>query len=196
MAAVRLAVLAAVLAIASAGSPCKEVPTVSDVDQSPTDPKMYGKCSSALEQFLVPSSHWCKFGDMGLWPNGPSNRAKQCMKFGRATNYRGPIYGSSPQHKAACNRVLRGDDNAAMVAVSTKYLKTYQGGWASDTGACWKCMCVRLHGADNKFNSGLQTDHAQKQLGLTFLAKVSSSTAAAAVVRQLLKCSSSHRNML
>lgn len=143
------------------------------MDQSPTDPGMYGKCSSAIESFLRPHSHWCKFNDMGLWPEGgPTSRAKQCMKFGRATIYRGPVYGSSPQHKAACNRVLRGDDDAAMVAVSTKYLKTYQGGWASDTGACWKCMCVRLHGGDNKFNSGLQKDVAKERLGLTFLAKV------------------------
>lgn len=109
---------------------------------------------------------------MGTWPDGPSSRAQQCLKFGRATIYRGPIYGSSPQHKAACNKVLRGNNDAAMVAVSTKYLKTYQGGWADDKGACNKCMCVRMHGADDKFNSGLQTDKASKHIGLTFLAQV------------------------
>lgn len=174
MAAVRLIIAAAMLAVASA-SPCREIPDVSGVDQSPSDPRMYGKCSSAIESFMVPQSHWCKFGDMGLWPSGPSNRAKQCMKFGRTTIYRGPIYGSSPQHKAACNKILRGDDDAALVAVSTKYLKTWQGGWASDKGACNKCMCVRLHGADNKFNTGLQTKTAERQLGLTFLAKVCTS---------------------
>jgi hypothetical protein len=94
------------------------------------------------------------------------------MKFGRASIYRGPVYGSSPQHKAACNKVLRGDNDYAMVAVSTKYLKTYQGGWAGDKGACDRCMCVRIHGGDDEYNKGIQKENARKHLGLTFLAKV------------------------
>jgi hypothetical protein len=65
-----------------------------------------------------------------------------------------------------------GDDKHAMVAVSTKYLKTYQGGWTSDTGACNKCMCVRMHGGDDSFNSGLQKEAVNKRIGLTFMAKV------------------------
>jgi hypothetical protein len=94
------------------------------------------------------------------------------MKFGRASIYRGPVYGSSPQHKAACDKVLRGDNDHAMVAVSTKYLKTYQGGWAGDKGACDRCMCVRIHGGDDEYNKGIQKENARKHLGLTFLAKV------------------------
>ena len=50
--------------------------------------------------------------------------------------------------------------------------QTYQGGWATDKGACDKCMCVRMHGGDNKYNPGLQTEPMQKHMGLTFLAKV------------------------
>jgi hypothetical protein len=149
------------------------VPNVAGVDQTPSDPANYGKCTSALESFVgAASSQWCKFAQLGLWPAPPSDKAKQCLKFGRATIYRGPIYGSSAQHKAACNQYLYGGDEAAMVAVSTKYLKTFQGGWAPDKGSCGMCMCVRLHGADDKFNSGLQRDPASKHIGLTFLAKV------------------------
>jgi hypothetical protein len=59
-----------------------------------------------------------------------------------------------------------------MVAVSTKYLKTYQGGWAGDKGACGKCMCIRLHGGDDKFNAGLQKESVKRHLGLTFMGKV------------------------
>ncbi|KAF8072387.1 ttc4 [Scenedesmus sp. PABB004] len=164
--------VAAAAGAAAAGSPCREVPDAGGADQSPTAPRDWGRCTGAMEQWLVPNSHWCKQGPMGLWPTPPSKRAQQCLKFGRATIYRGPIYGSSPEHKAACNKVLRGSDDAAMVAVSSKYLKTYQGGWAADGGACGQCMCVRLHGADDKFNSGLQTEQARKHVGLTFLAKV------------------------
>lgn len=164
--------LLALAAAASAGSPCREVPTVNGVDQSPSDPNMYGKCSSAIESHLIPQSHWCRNGKMGSWPTWPTNRAKQCMKFGRASIYRGPVYGSSPQHLAACNKVLRGDNDYAMVAVSTKYLKTYQGGWAGDKGACDRCMCVRMHGGDDDYNKGIQKENARKHLGLTFLAKV------------------------
>jgi len=159
-------------ALAAAGQ-CPQVPFVVGVDQTPSNPAFYGKCTGALEKWIdAKSSHWCRFGDLGSWPNGPTDKAKKCMKFGRATIYRGPIWGSSPQHKAACNKVLTGDDQAALVAVSTKYLKTYQGGWASDKGACDKCMCVRMHGGDDKFNKGLQREALSKHVGLTFLAKV------------------------
>jgi hypothetical protein len=163
------AVLFALLA-AAAAQKCAEVPTVSGVDQSNTSPAEYGKCSQIQKDFF--GSHWCKFGKIGTWPGAPQGKAQQCLKFGRASIYRGPIYGSSSAHKAACNRVLMGDDKHAMVAVSTKYLKTYQGGWTSDTGACNKCMCIRMHGADNAFNSGLQTDKVSKRVGLTFMGKV------------------------
>lgn len=164
------AVLLALLAAAAAQSPCKEIPGVSGVDQSATSPADYGRCSQIQKDFF--GSHWCKFGKLGTWPAAPSGKAQQCLKFGRASIYRGPIYGSSSAHKAACNKVLMGDDKHAMVAVSSKYLETYQGGWTSDQGACHKCMCVRMHGADNAFNTGVQKETASKRIGLTFLAKV------------------------
>ncbi|KAI8462327.1 MAG: hypothetical protein J3K34DRAFT_194117 [Monoraphidium minutum] len=160
-------------AAAAGGGKCGQLPFVSGVDQSPSDPNNYGKCTGALEKHIDNNfSHWCRFGQLGMWPDGPSAPAKKCLKFGRTTIYRGPIYGSSSQHKAACNKWLAGDDHAALVAVSTKYLKTYQGGWAADKGACDKCMCVRLHGGDDKFNGGLQKETLSKHIGLTFLAKV------------------------
>jgi hypothetical protein len=176
-----LAKLALALALAAAAAPaaragngrCPSVPFVAGVDQSPSDPGAYGKCTGALEGQVNPStSHWCKFGDLGMWPDGPNDKAKQCLKFGRMTIYRGPIYGSSPQHLGACKKWLHGDDRHALVAVSTKYLKFYQGGWSGDKGACDMCMCVMVHGADNKYNTGLQTEGVKKAMGLTFLAKV------------------------
>jgi hypothetical protein len=172
---VQLAVLSAVLlafvAAAAAQAPgCSAIPTVGGVDQSNSSPAEYGKCSKIQKDFF--GSHWCKFGNLGTWPGPPTGKAQQCLKFGRASIYRGPIYGSSNAHKAACNKVLMGDDKYAMVAVSTKYLKTFQGGWTSDTGACNKCMCVRMHGGDDAFNKGLQKELAQPRIGLTFMAKV------------------------
>lgn len=70
-------------------------------------------------------------------------------------------------------QVLKGSDEKALVAVSTKYLKTYQGGWnPSSPGACGKCMCIRLHGADEGYNPGVQKDAAKRALGLTFMGQV------------------------
>lgn len=156
-AALALAALSLVLACAAPraasagaawGNTCPQVPNVAGADQTPSDPAQYGKCTKALEPWVSPSSsHWCKFGQLGMWPDGPSARAKECLKFGRATIYRGPIYGSSAQHKAACNKWITGEDRAALVAVSTKYLKTYQGGWQPDKGTCGQCMCIRCAGA-------------------------------------------------
>lgn len=168
--AVFAAVCLALLAAAAAQPAGCDIPTVGGVDQSATSPADYGKCIKTQNYFG--GSHWCKFGKLGTWPAAPEGKAKQCLKFGRSTIYRGPIYGSSSQHKAACNKVLRGNDNFAMVAVSTKYLKTHQGGWTADQGACHKCLCVRLHGGDDLFNKGLQKGLANQRIGLTFLAKV------------------------
>lgn len=163
------AVLAALLA-AAAAQKCSAIPGVDGVDQSPTSSSQYGKCTNIQKDFL--GSHWCKFGKMGTWPSAPTGKADQCLKFGRASIYRGPIYGSSSAHKAACNKVLLGSDKYAMVAVSTKYLKTYQGGWTSDKGACNKCMCIRMHGGDDLFNKGLQKEKASQRIGLTFMGQV------------------------
>lgn len=132
-----------------------------------------GKCTSAIEQSFS-RSHWCSAGPIGLWPSPPTAKSEKCLKFARATIFRGPIYGSSPQQFAACNKRLRGSDDYAMVALSTKYLKTYQGGWAGDKGACDKCMCVRMHGADTNYNKGVQRDVVGKHLGLTFAAQARS----------------------
>jgi hypothetical protein len=157
---------------AAADGQCSQIPYVKGADQSPTDPSNYGRCTSAIESQFLTYSHWCKAGGIGMWPEEPNSQAKKCLKFGRATIYRGPVYGSSTEHKAACNKVMVGDDEAGMVAVSTKYLKTYQGGWAGDKGACDRCMCVRLHGVDDNFNRGVQHDNVKPRLGLTFLARV------------------------
>jgi hypothetical protein len=172
-----LAVALALAAVpaALADQQCSQVPHVPGIDQSPTNAGQWGLCTGALEG-VASGSHWCKAGQMGLWPAPPTAQAQKCLKYGRTTIYRGPIYGSSYGHKAACNLRLKGEDEAAMVAVSTKYLKTYQGGWAGDKGSCGKCMCIRLHGGDDKFNTGLQKEAASKHIGLTFLGKVRGTT--------------------
>jgi hypothetical protein len=172
---VLLVALSLAVSVIAQPSNCREVPQVQGVDQSPTRPADWGKCTSALDSFVRPNSHWCKAGQLGVWPGPPTARAQQCLKFGRASIYRGPIYGSSAAHKAACNQIIRGDNKAAMIAVSTKYLKTSQGGWVSDKGSCGKCMCVRMHGGDVNYNRGLQKERASRHIGLTFLGKVRSS---------------------
>jgi hypothetical protein len=87
--ALALAAAAGSLAPAAAAGRCAQVPWVSGVDQSPSDPRNYGKCTKALEpQVNAKFSHWCKFNTLGTWPTGPSARAKKCLKFGRATIYR------------------------------------------------------------------------------------------------------------
>ena len=154
---------------ARADGQCGQVPYVAGADQSPSSEASWGYCTGAIEAQFRAQSHWCtKPVPLGTWPAPPSDGAKKCLKFGRSTIYRGPIYGSSPGHLAACNKRLKGDDGAALVAVSTKYLKTYQGGWAGDKGACDKCVCVRLHGGDDKYNPGIQKDNVAPALGLTF----------------------------
>ena len=152
---------------------CDFVPEVPGVNQDPSDPSQYGKCTSALDDHVASSgSNWCKFNELGYWPAGPSRLAKKCMKFGRMTVYRGPVYGSEPTHKGACNVDLAGSNETAVVAVSTKYLKTAQHGWAEDKGSCGQCMCVHIRGADDKYNPGVDYYQAKNYLGLTFLAKV------------------------
>jgi hypothetical protein len=152
---------------------CQIIPETPIVDQSPSNPSEYGKCTSALDDHVADSgSNWCKFNDLGYWPAGPSRLAKKCMKFGRMTVYRGPVYGSQPTHKGACNVDLAGSNDTAVVAVSTKYLKTAQHGWAEDKGSCGQCMCVHIRGVDDKYNPGVDFYEAKKYFGLTFLAKV------------------------
>jgi hypothetical protein len=183
------AVLLSLVALTAAQSCPVSIPRIPGIDQSPTNPADWGKCTSALEGSFGKYSHWCKFGRLGMYPTPPTEKARQCLKFGRASIYRGPIYGSSVGHLAACNRILRGNDDFAMVAVSTKYLKTYQGGWTSNRGACHQCMCIRLQGADNEYNKGLQTDSVDAHRGLTFLGKVRAAGAGAAHVWLVLSVS-------
>jgi len=82
------------------------------------------------------------------------------------------VFGSEPNHKGACAVDLAGSNETAVVAVSTKYLKTSQGGWADEKGACGQCMCVHMRGVDNKYNPGVKFYAAKQHFGLTFLGKV------------------------
>ena len=49
---------------------------------------------------------------------------------------------SRPAFILACH--LQGQDDAALVAVSTKYLKTYESGfgWGAPRGSCGQCVCI------------------------------------------------------
>jgi hypothetical protein len=66
------------------------------------------------------------------------------------------VYGSEPRHQGACAVDLAGSNETALVAVSTKYLKTAQHGWAEDKGVCGRCMCVHVRGVDNRYNPGVK----------------------------------------
>jgi hypothetical protein len=109
---------------------------------------------------------------LGSYPEFPNEAATRALKFGRQTAYRGPIYGSTPDHKGACNAVLVGSNTHAGVAVSTKYLKTEQHGWVEDKGSCGKCMCVSIFGGDDKYNAGLKLSTVHKVKGMSFMARV------------------------
>lgn len=82
------------------------------------------------------------------------------------------ILGNGNTYQGVCSTPLIGDDANAFVAVSTKYLTSAQGGSASDSGACGRCMCVRIHGADTSYNPAANQDNVRKYMGLTFAAQV------------------------
>lgn len=44
------------------------VPNLNSVNQEPSDPANYGRCTKALDpQVLTMGSNWCAFNDMGAW---------------------------------------------------------------------------------------------------------------------------------
>jgi hypothetical protein len=146
------------------------IPVVRGVDQSPSvDPSQYGRCSHRIEPPAArATSHWCAFGRLGSWPEFPNAAARRSFKFGRLTTYTGPIL----RQRLACNVSGAGSDAYATLAVSTKYLKPHQGGWAADAGACWKCACVSLFGGDDAYNRGLRRSRVLAMRGLSFMARV------------------------
>lgn len=159
-------ILASFLALGAGAAPWN-VPRVESVDQSPTRVADYGKCTSAIEPYQRNHSHWCKHGRLQSWPESPNAVARKWFKFGIQTLYNGPR-----KHLAHCNIPLVGTNAHAIIAVSSKYLKPGQGGWSKDKGACHKCMCVHVLGADISYNKGVQKWVVQKYKGLTFLGKV------------------------
>lgn len=145
------------------------VPIVRGVDQTPTRPADWGRCTRHVEAFARNSSHWCRFNRLTPWPNPPTAAAQRALKFGRMTVYRGGIL----RQRFACNVQGQGSNTHATIALSTKYLKTFQGGWAVDRGACGYCVCMRVHGGDIAYNPGLHRDAVRRRIGLTFMARVS-----------------------
>ncbi len=164
-----LLAVASPCAIANAAGGPAWPPRVPGVDQSPSsDTKEYGKCTQHVQRELRAGSHWCRFGRLGSWPELPNVAARKTMKFGRLTTFNGPIL----KQKLACNVSGIGSNTHAAVAVSTRYLKTWQGGWAADKGACGKCMCITLFGGDDQYNKGLQRWVVKKHRGVTFAGRV------------------------
>jgi len=149
------------------------IPAVPGAEQSATRAQDLGKCTAALDPAGgAEGKHWCKFGRIGAWPDGPSQKAQTCLKFGRMSIFRGPMYGSHQGARTACDNPHSGSSNHATIAVSTKYLRTQQGGWATDKGHCGQCMCVHIHGADEAYNPGLQRDNARAHMSYAFMGKV------------------------
>ncbi|KAI8469932.1 MAG: hypothetical protein J3K34DRAFT_521733 [Monoraphidium minutum] len=159
-------------ASAAPGACTVPVPAVAGVDQSPTNPAEYGACTDAVEEKFHTTSNWCLAPGFNSWPSGPAPMAQACAKFGRVTVYRGPVLGKEPAHKGACDVPLEGSDTHALVAVSTKYIKSRQGGWHDDPGACGMCMCVRLQGCDDVYNPHPNRDNVLRNQGLAFAARV------------------------
>ncbi len=172
--------------LGTSAAPPVGIPVVRGVDQSPSvDPSQYGRCSHRIEPPAArATSHWCAFGRLGSWPEYPNGAARRSFKFGRLTTYTGPIL----RQRLACNvsgvgsggacgpdlatSFARCSDAHATLAVSTKYLKPHQGGWAADAGACWKCACASLFGGDDAYNPGLRKSHVLAMRGLSFMARV------------------------
>lgn len=45
-----------------------QVPDVDGLDQEPSNPAVYGKCTAALDRHvLTMGSNWCAFNDLGYW---------------------------------------------------------------------------------------------------------------------------------
>lgn len=154
-----------------ASSVDRYIPSVPGVDRSPSlDIGLDGRCTRAVEAFAQTTSHWCKFNRTVSWPPfAADDPARRVYKFGRLTVYNGPILAQ----KFACNVDGIGSDRYATVALSTRYLKTWQGGWnPTSKGACGRCVCVTLYGGDVAYNRGLQRWVVAKYRGLSFMGKV------------------------
>lgn len=83
-----LAALAALAARAAADGQCAQVPYVQGIDQAPTYGNNWGKCLQIEQGFF--QSRWCSVNTgIGTWPEPPSDKAQKCLKFSRATIYRG-----------------------------------------------------------------------------------------------------------
>lgn len=135
------------------------------------DIRLDGKCTSRVESFAQQTSHWCKFNRTNSWPSLDAfDPARRVYKFGRLTVYNGPIMAQ----KFACNVDGIGSDRYATVALSTRYLKTWQGGWnhKGEKGGCGRCVCVTLYGGDSAYNAGIQHWVITKFRGLSFMGKV------------------------
>jgi hypothetical protein len=211
---------------AAAGLPavCSSVvPEVDGVDQSPTQPAQYGACTAAVGAAVAASSPWCKTA-FKAFPSVPGALAKNCLKFGRVTPFRGPvrvaagglpwcvreegpqahargqprrgtqlagrrpppcrpfhprpaarapkILGSDAAHARACGAQVVGSDARAYVTVSSKYLTPKQGAASTEPGACAKCMCLRLSGADTAARPDASLETVVKFTGLTLAAQV------------------------
>ncbi len=97
--------------------------------------KPYGVCR-AIHPEMKPRSHWCKRGALYGEPSHPS------LKYGRQTVYAGPI----GIHRGWCGRHLKGDNSAAGVAISTKYINLKS--VSPHSPYCGQCVCIRIVGAD------------------------------------------------
>jgi len=80
------------------------------------------------------------------------------------TVYTGPILGKDKGHTGACAKRLIGTDEHAMVAVSTRYLNRWQGGWESTPGACGQCMVGAGWGVDRRHAFDQQLHFLQPSL--------------------------------
>jgi hypothetical protein len=70
---------------------CGTLLSVEGVDQSPTSPQQYGKCTAAVDARILNTSNWCMAPSFNSWPSVPTAEASACLKFGRLSVYTGPV---------------------------------------------------------------------------------------------------------
>jgi hypothetical protein len=99
----------------------------------------FGTCQK-IAGVMKKQSHWCKKGSI------LGNPRKPVLKYGRQTVFNGPI----GKQKGWCGKILKGSNDAAGVALSTKYINLKS--ISPHSPYCGKCLCIRVLGHDEKIN--------------------------------------------
>ena len=131
-------------------------PLVYGINTSPSV-KPYGLCRHISPD--MKNSFWCNNGPIKGQPSKITN------KYGRQTIYPGPL----GIQKGWCGKMLKGSNDTAAVAISTKYVPIHTQSPLSPY--CGKCLCFRVVGADESTNPNYPLA-AKRYFGKVFKGKV------------------------